>query len=190
MFIRTKDPHVQQQNTWAEDIDLPPDASVLLVGAKLGTSFARVVHGVLEPSECTELVAQANKQGFTPLSNRLRCMLDCPELAAYLLEVLRPHLPEKLCHGQERLEELNDRFRFTCYQPGQSFSPHCDPCYKHPDGHPKEGKSSRITVLLYLHDVPESLGGATNFVDRRRVTCQPQGGSALIFTQDLRHEGE
>mmetsp|Transcript_36477 Transcript_36477/g.73553 ORF Transcript_36477/g.73553 Transcript_36477/m.73553 type:complete len:267 (+) Transcript_36477:65-865(+) len=188
-FLRTKDPRVQQEKTWAEDVQLPRDASVLLAGARLGTSLARVVHEVLEPSECAALLARANEHGFTPLSNRFRRMLDCPELAAYLLEVLRPHLPARLCHGKECLEELNPRFRFTCYLPGQEFGPHCDPYYAHPKGHPKEGQVSRITVLLYLHDVPEANGGATNFVGRSLVACQPRGGSALIFTQDLRHEG-
>jgi len=188
-FVRAKDPTVQQLRTQAEDVPLPRDASVLHVGAKIGTSFARVVHGVLEPSECAELVAQANEKGFVPLDNRFRCMLDCPPLASYLLEVLRPHLPERLCCGQECLEGLNDRFRFTFYLPGQEFEPHCDPCYTHPTGHPKEGQTSRITVLIYLHDVPEDNGGATNFVGKCRTSCQPRGGSALLFTQDLMHEG-
>jgi len=123
------------------------------------------------------------------MSNRFRCMLSCPELADYLLEVLRPHLPEGICLGKERLVELNDRFRFQFYVPGQVFGPHCDPCYSHPPGHPKYGQTSRITILLYLHDVPEENGGATNFVGQSRVACQPRGGSALIFSQDLRHEG-
>merc|ERR1712061_565029 len=101
---------------------------------------------------------------------------------------MRPHLPENLCRGQERLEELNDRFRFTFYLPGGNFAPHYDPCYAHPAGHPKEGQISRITVLFYLHDVPEENGGATTF-GNSRVACQPRGGSALIFTQDLLHEG-
>lgn len=188
-FIATKDPRVQQKKTWVEDIVLPRYASCIHLGAQLGTSFARIVHGVLEPNECAELVAQANDVGYTPLENRYRCMLDCPEMASYLLEVMRPHLPERLCCGRECLEELNDRFRFSFYLPGQEFEPHCDPFYSFPHGHPKHGQTSRVTVLFYLHDVPEANGGATTFVGDGQVTCQPRGGSALIFTQDLRHEG-
>merc|ERR1712113_85064 len=116
-------------------------------------------------------------------------MLDCPELAAYLFEVIRPHVSEKICHGKECVQAVNDRFRFTVYLPGQNFNPHCDPCYKFPCGHPKDGQISRITILFYLHDMPASNGGATNFVGESRVSCQPRGGSALMFTQDLRHEG-
>merc|ERR1719410_2110174 len=143
----------------------------------------------LSPANVLSLLAQANEEGFEPLENRFRVMLDCPEMADYLLEVMRPHLPVRLCHGQECLAGLNDRFRFSFYVPGQEFEPHYDACYRQPDGHPKEGQISRITVLLYLHDVPETNGGATNFVGTARVACQPRGGSALIFSQDLWHEG-
>lgn len=188
-FIAIKDPRLQQQRTSVEDVAAPRGASCLMVGSKIGTSFARVIHGVLDPNECAELLAQANEIGFGPLDNRFRCMFDCPDLATYLLEVMRPHLPERLCRGKECLEELNPRFRVSFYTPGQEFEPHCDTCYTYPEQHPKHGQVSRITVLLYLHDVPDANGGATNFVGKDRVACQPRGGSALIFTQDLRHEG-
>ena len=52
------------------------------------------------------------------------------------------------------------------------------------------GDLSRITIQLYLHDVPEDFGGATTFIGPEKVLpCQPKCGSALIFTQNLLHEG-
>eukprot|EP00419_Tripos_fusus_P025811 CAMPEP_0172699012 /NCGR_PEP_ID=MMETSP1074-20121228/29872_1 /TAXON_ID=2916 /ORGANISM="Ceratium fusus, Strain PA161109" /LENGTH=291 /DNA_ID=CAMNT_0013520141 /DNA_START=26 /DNA_END=901 /DNA_ORIENTATION=- len=188
-FVLWKDSAEQHSNTWSDDVPLPLGASVLAQGSKIGTSFARMVHGILEPSECAELVSWSNKKGFKALGNRYRCMIDCPAFTSYLFQVLRPYLPEALRHGREQLEELNERCRFLCYTPGQEFSEHCDACYERPRGHPKEGQISRITVQLYLHNVPHENGGATTFLGRERVHCQPRCGSALLFTQDLRHEG-
>jgi len=178
-FLATKDPKAQQQRTSVEDVPLPRHASVLHVGGRLGMSLARIVHGVLEPCECAELLAQANERGFVRLENRYRCMLDCPELAAYVFEVLRPHLPEQLCRGQEHLAELNDRFRCTFYAPGQEFKPHCDPCCSYPSGHPRHGQTSRLTVLLHLNGVAEADGGATHLAGATRASRQPRCGSDM-----------
>jgi len=81
--------------------------------------------------------------------------------------------------------------RFLCYTPGQYFQPHCDGCFARPTSHPRAGDESRVTVQLYLHDVPEEHGGATTFCRRSgpRVRHQPEAGSVLLFTQDLVHEG-
>eukprot|EP00971_Amphidinium_carterae_P155535 3084401-Amphidinium_carterae.2 len=44
---------------------------------------------------------------------------------------------------------------------------------------------SKVTVQLYLHDVPASAGGATTFLcGKQQVPCQPSAGCALLFTQD------
>ena len=52
------------------------------------------------------------------------------------------------------------------------------------------GDMSRITIQMYLHDVPEEFGGATTFIGKDKDhPCQPKCGSALIFTQNLVHEG-
>lgn len=43
---------------------------------------------------------------------------------------------------------------------------------------------------MYLHDVPEEFGGATTFLGQTKdYPCQPKGGSALVLTQNLLHEG-
>merc|ERR1712032_1419800 len=101
--------------------------------------------------------------------------------------------PEELSGG--RLVELNDRLRFLCYTPGQEFAMHMDGNYRRPQDHRRAGDSSRVTVQLYLHDVPQANGGATTFAfggwgqAQNHVPCQPKAGSALIFTQNLMHEG-
>lgn len=168
-------------------------------------SFARVVRGALTQEECAALIAQVNAKGFTPallnvgmdrqqlmpvVRDGHRVVVDSKELADWLLEVLRPHLPEQLDNGR-CLIELNERLRFLCYTPGQSFDAHLDGNYRRPQGHPRAGDQSQITVQLYLHDVPEGNGGATTFFPGRAsaVKHQPEAGSVLLFTQDLEHEG-
>merc|ERR1712083_512461 len=76
--------------------------------------------------------------------------------------------------------------------PGQYFAPHCDGRYARPGTHPHAGDCSQITIQLYLHDVPVKNGGATTFLDytqSKRKPYQPSTGSALIFSQNLFHEG-
>jgi len=167
--------------------------------------FARVVRGVLCAEECAELLARVNAKGFTPALVNVgrdtqefmpdyrdghRVIVDSPEVAARLFEALRPHLPDQLPNGS-RLVELNERLRFLCYTPGQSFDEHYDGCYRRPLGHPRMGDRSYVTVQVYLHDVPEVCGGATTFHPGRAsaVAYQPEAGSALLFSQDLLHEG-
>mmetsp|Transcript_148871 Transcript_148871/g.270575 ORF Transcript_148871/g.270575 Transcript_148871/m.270575 type:complete len:159 (+) Transcript_148871:2-478(+) len=129
-----------------------------------------------------------------------RVIVDSPELSSWLIEVLRPYLPERLPgapdgHGDPRraaeLVDLNERCRFLCYTPGQHFAAHYDACYERPRSHPNAGDMSMVTVQVYLHDVPAENGGATTFLPRRAASlpCQPGAGCALIFTQDLYHEG-
>ncbi|CAE8604289.1 unnamed protein product, partial [Polarella glacialis] len=92
---------------------------------------------------------------------------DSEELSTWLFQVLRPHLPEELCGS--RLVELNDRLRFLCYTPGQEFAVHMDGNYRRPPNHPRAGDCSRVTVQIYLHDVPAENGGATTFEFGSRV---------------------
>lgn len=181
-------------------------------------SFARVVRGVLDEEHCVQLLECVNHKGFTPALLNIgggrqmmdslvrdghRVIVDSPELSTWLLEVLRPYMPAVLQgapegHGDPRipaqLVDLNERCRFLCYTPGQHFAPHYDACYERPQNHPHCGDMSMVTVQVYLHDVPEKNGGATTFLPeryspQRGLPCQPGAGCALIFTQDLYHEG-
>ena len=238
-FVASKDPVSQRPRTTVEELALPARCS--RGGGFPGLqSFAKVIHGVLEPEECLSLLECVNAKGFTPALVNIgggtqifdpgyrdssRCVVDNPELTAYLLGVIRPHLPETIRVGEGdkdvrdaegglknsaavmRLLDLNERCRFLCYhKPGQAFDAHCDGAYTRPRGHPEEGAVSVVTVQLYLNDVPSQHGGATSFLGDdhllrggrvfgkmggggKKVRCQPRGGSVLIFTQDLYHEG-
>lgn len=196
-FVCKEDPALQGKQTTAEELEVPD--------AQPDRRFARVVRQVLSEEKCAALIQHVNTKGFTPallnlgrdvqtldpyVRNGHRVIVDCPDLAAWLLEVLRPHLPEKLSDGS-CLVDFNERLRFLCYTPGQEFEAHFDGRYQRPRGHQREGDMSRITVQLYLHDVPESCGGATTFFHGRdcSVKHQPEAGSVLLFTQDLLHEG-
>eukprot|EP00746_Dinoflagellata_sp_MGD_P072286 gnl/MRDRNA2_/MRDRNA2_29350_c0_seq1.p1 gnl/MRDRNA2_/MRDRNA2_29350_c0~~gnl/MRDRNA2_/MRDRNA2_29350_c0_seq1.p1 ORF type:complete len:343 (-),score=55.99 gnl/MRDRNA2_/MRDRNA2_29350_c0_seq1:245-1213(-) len=196
-FFKDKDPLVQQAQTTVEELQVPR--------AHSQSRFARVVRKALSVEDCAAILRAVNNKKFTPalinigggaqqllpgVRNGHRVVIDSPELAAWLLLVLRPHLPEQLVDGS-RLVGLNERLRFLCYTPGQFFEEHHDGCYIRPHGHPQAGDRSRITVQLYLHDVPEQYGGATTFFPGKHysVKHQPEAGSVLLFTQDLLHEG-
>lgn len=196
-FACEEDPVSRYSLTRAEELPVPR--------AQPKCRFASVVRNVLSEEQCAKLLACVNHKGFTPALVNVgrgvqklqpdyrdghRIIVDSPQLATWLFEVLRPHLPEELENGA-RLVELNERLRFLCYTPGQSFEEHCDGRYRRPMGHPREGDFSCVTVQLYLHDVPEMHGGATTFFPGRSeaVVQQPEAGSALLFTQDLSHEG-
>jgi len=196
-FILHKDPVVQSQCTESQELCIPRPIP--------NERFARVVRNVLDEEGCAALLAKVNEKGFTPallnvgmgwqqlmpeVRDGHRIIVDSPELAAWLLEVLRPHLPAQLPNGM-RLAGLNERCRFLCYTPGQMFEEHVDGCYRRPSGHPLAGDCSKVTVQLYLHDVPSENGGATTFFPGRpsSVSHQPEAGSVLLFSQDLLHEG-
>lgn len=207
-FVARKDPREQARQTTVRELAACPRG---------GRSFARVVENVLTPAECEELLCRVNAKGFSPALLNIgggmqkvspgardghRVIVDSYPLAGYLLEVLRPHIPDIYppSHGTGRssvnghLSEVNERMRFLCYTPGQQFPAHCDGCYARPQGHERFGDRSYITVQLYLHDVPEEHGGATTFLSGafgggKRVPYQPKCGSVLLFTQDLMHEG-
>jgi len=196
-FFRRKDPLVQQAQTTVVELQVPK--------ANPHSHFARVVRKALSEEDCAGILNAVNNKKFTPALTNVgggmqqflpefrdghRVVIDSPELAAWLLVVLRPHLPEQLVDGS-RLVGLNERLRFLCYTPGQFFEEHYDGCYIRPHGHPQAGDRSRITVQFYLHDVPERYGGATTFFPEKQysVKHQPEAGSVLLFTQDLLHEG-
>jgi hypothetical protein len=188
-----QDPVLRRETLSVDEVTLPikPEAR----------SFARVVHNVLSEEECAALIQAVNVKGFTPALLNIgggmqmlapevrdghRVIVDSVPLSSWLLEVLRPHLPEVFRKG-ERLHSINERCRFLCYTPGQEFAAHHDGRFTHPISR----AASHVTIQLYLHDVPESNGGATTFLfnDHPSVPCQPAVGSVLIFSQDLEHEG-
>ena len=186
------------------------DVSGVANDNELEGTVAVVVDNVLLPEDCQALIAMCNAKGFTPallnsgggyqvyLPNHRRgwrCIVDCPALATYLLEVLRPVLPMALGTGD--MVDINERCRYLFYEQGQKFEPHYDGCYTRPKDHPTEEKGrrckSRLTLQIYLNDVPTKCGGATTFLggkdEDEKLPCQPKAGSVLVFSQNLLHEG-
>ena len=114
-------------------------------------------------------------------------MIDSSSLAEWLCGRLDQFLPSELPGGWLRAG-LNERMRFLCYTPGQEFAEHRDGCYMRENGH-----CSKVTIQLYLNDMPHEFGGATNFFPSSSTNMtgyQPEAGSCLVFTQDLPHEGQ
>lgn len=196
-FFELRDALMQQAQTTVEELRVP--------NANPQSRFARVVRNALSEEDCLGILNAVNNKKFTPALVNVgggiqqfipeyrdghRVIIDSPELASWLLEVLRPHLPEQLEDGSH-LVGLNERLRFLCYTPGQFFEEHFDGCYIRPHGHPRAGDRSQITVQVYLHDLPERCGGATTFFpdELYSVKHQPEAGSVLLFTQNLLHEG-
>lgn len=193
-FVYEKDP--AEQRTREEDLPV----------ASRGTgpdSFARVARNVLSEEDCAALLSSVNAKGFTAALLNIgggkqqlvpgardghRVIVDSPDLAKWLFQVLLPYLPPELEDGS-RLVELNERCRFLCYTPGQRFPPHADGMFERPENHPHRGDFSFVTVQLYLHDVPVPHGGATAFTLPGKPKHQPEAGSVLLFSQDLMHEG-
>lgn len=198
-FLTFKNPKEQCEAVDVEQVLLTREYSL-----NGGEPFAKILHNVLTPKECAELIELVNHKGFTPallnigrgrqqlrsdVRDGLRCIVDTPSFASYLFSIIQPFLPDRvklLGHEETHLEGLNERCRFLVYKPGHFFAPHCDGCYTRPNG-----DCSRVTVQLYLHDVNPAAGGATNFINVKgeKVACQPRCGSALVFSQDLYHEG-
>jgi prolyl 4-hydroxylase len=91
-----------------------------------------VIRDILSPNECTALIRLSEGFGYESgrvadavvdsVRNNDRAILDDTVLAAELLGRARPFLPAAI-DGAE-LVGFNERFRFYCYNPGQTFKPH------------------------------------------------------------------
>jgi hypothetical protein len=189
-------------------------------------AFALIIYDLLTPEECdeirnaAEIVAQGrwdaaliNAGGQMVMASGVRhcdrIMWDNPELAAALLERIRPHIPSNIVTlknsphitsddpvwsaGTWRISRLNHRLRFLRYQTGMYFRQHSDGFYVTPD----ESEVSFLTVHLYLRGSPDLKGGATRFFGEdqpghiNKYDVDPSPGACLIFQHhDLVHSGE
>eukprot|EP00656_Telonema_subtile_P058100 TRINITY_DN9737_c0_g2_i2.p1 TRINITY_DN9737_c0_g2~~TRINITY_DN9737_c0_g2_i2.p1 ORF type:complete len:200 (+),score=28.77 TRINITY_DN9737_c0_g2_i2:129-728(+) len=89
-----------------------------------GEGFACVLRNVLTPSQCAALITSVNLKGFTPALLNIgageqqlapayrdgyRVIVDCQQLADWLLPRVAPHLPEKI--SRFRFVGLNEVLR-------------------------------------------------------------------------------
>src|SRR5262249_12052277 len=131
-----------------------------------------LVRRALRPDECANITA-ATTPSFVKTGrdyprnyrNNDRAIHDDAMLAKRLFDRIRALLPDRLTDGRGaswRLKGLNERFRLCRYRNGQRFSVHRDGAHaRAPD------ERSLLTVMLYLNDAAEFVGGSTRFFASR-----------------------
>jgi predicted 2-oxoglutarate/Fe(II)-dependent dioxygenase YbiX len=164
-----------------------------------------LVHGFLDPDECSALIEAAEARGFVgagsdyPPSyrNNDRQVLDDDALARRLFDRLRTYAPERLVDGDGagwRLHALNERLRLCRYRPGQRFNIHQDGVH-----HRGADQRTRLTFMIYLTDGDAFDGGDTVFYaqgprgdDAPPIVARvrPRAGLLIVFDHALWHAGE
>ncbi|MFX0577392.1 2OG-Fe(II) oxygenase [Nocardia nepalensis] len=160
-----------------------------------------LLRGVLDATECTEIIDEATHSGFAPTGahyppsyrNNDRLVRDDPALADTLFTRIAEHLPARLrIDGADwRLIGLNERFRYCRYRGGQSFTTHRDGAHARTDT-----VVSRLTCMIYLNDGTEFDGGQTRFYASGEPDAaslgvvRPETGTIVVFDHALWHDGE
>ncbi|MEL6342975.1 MAG: 2OG-Fe(II) oxygenase [Myxococcota bacterium] len=159
--------------------------------------WCQVIDDVLSAARCRAIIAGAESRGFEGAApayppdyrNNDRQICDDASLADQLFAHLRPHLPERL--DGEQLVGLNARFRICRYRANQSFTVHQDGAW-----HPDDRTRSRLTLMLYLNDGDDFIGGLTRFY-RSGVkdapiwrAVRPKAGRLMLFDHLLWHDGQ
>lgn len=157
--------------------------------------FRAVFPSVMTREECGQMIAAAEARGFEPMGARYpddyrnndRALLDDEALATRLFERLRSSLPLRWEEDGAvwRLHGLNSRFRFCRYRDGQQFTKHRDGAWSR-----TADERSWLTVMLYLNDAREFVGGATRFYETGVEGVAPGEGQAIVFDHRIWHDGE
>lgn len=180
---------------------------------KNGCAF--VLQNLLSPTECKQIIEQAEGFGFESVALEMRVTdrvaFMGKDLAALLFHRASPFLVdiEVRRRGREVVPEgirfdaksgiwkptiLNPCFRVCKYHPGGFFLPHADAGFEY-----HKEYLSLMTFMLYLNDGFE--GAPTNFFtgeqihyvepDPSKVICAvtPVCGSCLVFNHALTHDG-
>lgn len=148
------------------------------------------IPGFLDGPACSELIALAESSGFASagvrtaqgqqamplIRNNERAMVESPRWVQTLWQRLAG-IGCPVLSGEQAVG-LPKALRFYKYSAGQRFKMHKDGPWT------EEGRSSRLTFLVYLNEAFE--GGATDFRD---FQVTPQTGQALLFIHDTWHEG-
>ena len=127
----------------------------------------------LTSEECAEFIRRSESIGYdeAPITtragfvmrkdirNNTRVIMDDYDLAGQLWNRLMQHMPSPFAGMLAK--ELNERFRFYRYTPGQRFARHLDGHYRRDNG-----DISLFTFLIYLND--DFHGGGTVFSSRSK----------------------
>jgi predicted 2-oxoglutarate/Fe(II)-dependent dioxygenase YbiX len=148
------------------------------------------IESFLHSDECDQLIALAEKSGFSAaevrtnsgpqsmpaVRNNERTLVGSPSWIEQLWQRMRMvDLP--VLNGEVPLGLPKD-LRFYKYLPGQRFKMHKDGPWR------ENGLTSKLTLLVYLND--GFSGGETEF---REFIVTPAKGAALVFVHDTWHAG-
>jgi predicted 2-oxoglutarate/Fe(II)-dependent dioxygenase YbiX len=169
---------------------------------KLGR-FAVLIHNVLSPEECRELVRRAKGENFQEILVRGagkyhadvascdRCVVKDADLAAELFNRVTyalqgSGLDKNLQHASGNATMcatgLSNQLHFLKFRQGDFFAPHRDSQYKR--GH----ETSYVTLQVYLNS--SYRGGITSFNGSggKHFDLKAKTGTILLFSQDLRRQ--
>lgn len=188
-------PTVQQPPNFTEGSQTEPK-TIKLEPPGEPHRYAEVVDDILSAQQCDELIAfseqfqwglfgRSGRKNLCPGRKVWRILVDCPELAESLFEVIKPHLPKKM--GGCDLVGFNCRFRFLKYsEPNMHHNEHRDSYYEDPE----TKNRTQVTVFLYLSEDCE--GGETLILHpdkSKSIGVRPKMGRALIFEHRVFHSG-
>src|SRR5262249_9725537 len=152
-----------------------------------------VIHDLLSPPECAELIARSQALGYEvaavggelvpQLRNNGRAFLEDAALAAELWRRATLFVPARL--GATQACGLHERFRFYRYETAEQFGLHMDGSVRR-----GETEESQLTFMVYLSGVEE--GGETNIYragGRLQFAVLPSPGKALGFDHRRLQEG-
>ena len=191
-----------------------PDAEAVVCEPLFADGSGMVLHNLLSPRECDEIIARAAEFGrmetvFSRIRKCTRVVAMGPDLAALMFERARPFLrtldvsptakqeqgiPSDVHAGLYEPTGLNTCFRIVRYEPGGHFLPHFDGGYD-----PSANYRSIKTFMIYLNDGFQ--GGPTNFytdeqahyatADPTNMTTSfvPKRGSCVAFNHHITHDG-
>ena len=160
--------------------------------------FFRVIHGVLSPEECAQIIHMAENKGFEKAAlytdhtghdhysdrrKSQRCIIDSFGFAEELWRRIKAVIPSlwETAHSSPTVVGINERLRILKYHPGDEFKFHSDGAYTAPNG-----DTSKITILVYLNEGYE--GGFTHYSSTEgMIAVVPKIGAVVLQDQGLGH---
>lgn len=212
-ILPTKPPMRRRATSREIEIENLSEKLLPIVGSY---KFAVMIHNILSPEECSELIDRAEEEGFeedaiifnpkTKSRHRdcTRYLLDDHVLAeewyVRIVSALKDTPFETKLKNAPWIQKssgmiphavgLNEHFRLLKYKQGQFFQAHTDESFvrRTYDGM-GVGDMSCVSVHAYLSQ--NFKGGFTTFLSEGRyLDVKLRTGSILLFQHDIMHEGQ